>query len=71
MKASLSGRPALAYLLAAIAKQHLHLNPTLWEILQVVRVALVKQVPLPELFNVFYTREYVFGTPNQLEIKYS
>jgi hypothetical protein len=60
-----------AYLLVAIAKQRLHLNPTLWEILQVVSVASMEQVPLTELLNVFDTKNHTAASHNQLEINYS
>lgn len=60
-----------AYLLVAIAKQRLHLRPTLWEILQVVSVASMKQVPLVELLNVSDTRKHANQFHYQLEINYS
>lgn len=59
-----------AYLLVAIAKQRLHLAPTLWEILQVISVASMEQVPLIELLNVFDTRKHANTSHKQLEINY-
>ena len=60
-----------AYLLVAIAKQKMHLTPSLYEILQVVSVSSLEQIPLEELFMKYDTRKHEFDTPNQLEIKYS
>lgn len=60
-----------AYLLVAIAKQRLHLRPTLWEILQVVSVASMEQVPLVEVLNFSDTRKHADQFHNQLEINYS
>lgn len=60
-----------AYLLVAIAKQKMHLTPSLYEILQVISVSSLEQIPLEELFTKNDTRKYDFDTPNQLEINYS
>ena len=60
-----------AYLLVAIAKQRKHLTPSLYEILQVVSVSSLEQIPLEELFMKDDTRKYEFDTHNQLEINYS
>lgn len=60
-----------AYLLVAIAKQKKHLTPSLYEILQVVSVSSLEQIPLEELFMKHDTRKYEFDTHNQLEINYS
>lgn len=60
-----------AYLLVAIAKRRLHLPQSLWEILQVVSIASMEQVPVSELLNNFDTRGHSFDAPNQLEINYS
>jgi hypothetical protein len=43
----------------------------LWEILQIVSIASMEQVPINELFNNFDTRDHSLDIPNQLEIKYS
>lgn len=60
-----------AYLLVAIAKQKKHLTPSLYEILQVVSVSSLEQIPLEELFMKHDTRKCEFDIPNQLEINYS
>jgi hypothetical protein len=60
-----------AYLLVAIAKRRLHLPQSLWEILQIVSIASMEQVPINELLNNFDTRGQSFYIPNQLEINYS
>jgi IS4 transposase len=60
-----------AYLLVAIAKRRLHLNQSLWEILQIVSIASMEQVPLPELLATIDTRTEQVDIPNQLEINYS
>ena len=60
-----------AYLLVAIAKQKKHLTPSLYEILQVVSVSSLEQIPLEELFMKSYTRNHDVDIPNQLEFNYS
>lgn len=60
-----------AYLLVAIAKRRLHLNQSLWEILQIVSIASMEQIPLPELLATIDTRTEHVDIPNQLEINYS
>jgi IS4 transposase len=60
-----------AYLLIAIARQKKHLTQSLYEILQVVSVSSLEQIPLEELFAKADTRESGADTPNQLEINYS
>jgi hypothetical protein len=60
-----------AYLLVAIAKQRQHLPHSLWEILQIVSVASMEQVPLHELLADIDTRNDHFIIPNQLEFNYS
>jgi hypothetical protein len=54
-----------------LRKQRLHLRPTLWELLQVVSVASMEQVPLVELLNFSDTRKHADQFHNQLEINYS
>lgn len=60
-----------AYLLVAIAKQRLHLPQSLWEILQIVSIASMEQIPLPELLAFVDTRPTHIDIPNQLELNYS
>jgi IS4 transposase len=60
-----------AYLLVAIAKRRLHLPQSLWEILQVVSIASMEQIALPELLLCLNTRDQSLDIPNQLEINYS
>jgi hypothetical protein len=60
-----------AYLLVAIAKQKKHLTPSLYEILQVVSVSSLEQIPLEELFMKSNTRNCDVDIPNQLELNYS
>jgi hypothetical protein len=60
-----------AYLLVAIAKQQKHLAPSLYEILQVVSVSSLEQIPLEELFIKNSARSFEGDNPNQLEIKCS
>ena len=60
-----------AHLLVAIAKQRKNLPASLYEILQVVSVSSLEQIPLGELFVKLDTRERQFDIPNQLEIKWS
>lgn len=60
-----------AYLLVAIAKQRRHLDASLYEILQVVSVSSLEQIPLDELFVKIDTRIRGVDIPKQLEINYS
>ena len=60
-----------AYLLVAIAKQKKHLTPSLYEILQVISVSSLEQIPLEELFMKSDTRNCPVDIPKQLEINYS
>jgi hypothetical protein len=60
-----------AHLLVAIAKQRKNLPASLYEILQVVSVSSLEQIPLGELFVKVDTREQQFDIPKQLEIKWS
>ena len=60
-----------AYLLVAIAKQRLHLPQSFWEILQIVSIASMEQIPLPELLASIDTRLEHVDIPKQLEINYS
>jgi len=60
-----------AYLLVAIAKRRLHLPQSLWEILQVVSIASMEQIPLPELLAAIDTRTEHVDISKQLEINYS
>jgi IS4 transposase len=60
-----------AYLLVAIAKRRLHLSQSLWEILQIVSIVSMEQVPIPELLAVVDTRVNHVDIPNQLELNYS
>mgnify|MGYP002631406143 CR=1 FL=1 len=60
-----------AYLLVAIAKHRLHLSQSLWEILQIVSIASMEQIALPELFATIDTRTGHVDIPKQLEINYS
>lgn len=60
-----------AYLLVAIARQQKHLPPSLYEILQVVSVSSLEQIPLGELFMNIDTTKSRFDIPNQLEFNYS
>lgn len=59
-----------AYLLIAIAKQNKHLDPSLYEILQIVSVSSLEQIPLEELFMKDDTRNLPVSIPKQLELKY-
>ena len=59
------------YLLVAIAKQKKSLTPSLYEILQVVSVSSLEQIPLEELFVKSDTRNQHLDIPNQLEINWS
>ena len=60
-----------AYLLVAIAKQQKHLEPTMYEILQIVSASSFEQISLHELLMNIDTRNVPFDIPNQLEINYS
>jgi hypothetical protein len=60
-----------AYLLVAIAKHRKHLPHSLWEILQIVSIASMEQVPLQELLVDSDTRTHHVDICNQLEINYS
>lgn len=60
-----------AYLLVSIAKQRLHLPNTLWEILQVVSIASMEQIPIAELLKPIDTSDEHIDERNQLEINYS
>lgn len=60
-----------SYLLVAIAKQQKHLTASLYEILQIVSVSSLEQIPLEELVVKADTRIDEVDTPKQLEINYS
>ena len=60
-----------AYLLIAIAKQRKHLTASLYEILQIVSVSSLEQVPLEALFVKVDTRIDQVDIHKQLEINYS
>ena len=60
-----------AYLLVAIAKRRSSLPQSLWEILQIVSIASMEQIPLPELLANIATTTAPLDIPNQLEINYS
>ena len=60
-----------AYLLVAIAKRRLHLPQSLWEILQIVSIASMEQIALPELLTTIDTRTGCLDIHNQLELNYS
>jgi len=60
-----------AYLLVAIAKQQKHLDPSLYEILQVVSICPLQQMPLEELLMKVDTSDATIDIPKQLEINYS
>jgi IS4 transposase len=60
-----------AYLLVAIAKQQKHLTASLYEILQIVSVSSLEQIPLEELVVKVDTRVDEVDIPKQLEINYS
>jgi len=59
------------YLLVAIAKHQKHLVGSLYEILQIVSVSSLEQIPLEELVVKVDTRTDEVGIPKQLEINYS
>ena len=60
-----------AHLLVAIAKQRKHLSASLYEILQVVSVCSLEQIPIDDLFAKVDTRTFQFDIPNQLELNWS
>lgn len=60
-----------AYLLVAIAKQRKNLPHSLWEILQIVSIASMEQIPLQELLADYNTRTRPVDICKQLEINYS
>lgn len=60
-----------AYLLIAIAKQNKHLDLSLYEILQVVSVSSLEQIPMEELFVKVDTTNPHVDIHKQLEINYS
>ena len=60
-----------AHLLVAIAKQRENLPASLYEILQIVSVSSLEQIPLQELFMKIDTRNGHIDIPKQLEINYS
>ncbi len=60
-----------AYLLVAIAKRQLNLPQSLWEILQIVSIASMEQIALPDLLAVIDTTTEHVDIPKQLEINYS
>ena len=60
-----------AHLLVAIARARLQLRHSLWEILQVVSVASMEQIPLSSLLADIDTTKIGVDIPNQLEINYS
>jgi hypothetical protein len=57
-----------AYLLVAIAKREYALPGSLHQVLQVISIAALEKIPLPELFAKNYTTEASFDIPIQLEI---
>jgi hypothetical protein len=60
-----------AYLLVAIAQRRLHLPPSLWEILQIVSIASMEQIALPELLAIVNTSTAHVDNSKQLDINYS
>jgi hypothetical protein len=60
-----------AFLLVSIARRRLRLPHTLWEVLQVVSIASMEQIPISELLKSIDTRENHVDIHNQLEINYS
>lgn len=60
-----------AYLLVAIAKRRKALSQSLWEILQVVSVSSLEQIPIQELLMNIDTSPTHIDISNQLEINYS
>ena len=60
-----------AYLLVTIAKRRLNLPNSLWEILQVVSIASMEQIPIAELLTTIDTSYGHIDSCNQLEINYS
>jgi IS4 transposase len=57
-----------AYLLVAIAKRENALPGSLHQVLQVISIAALEKVPLPELLAKFDTANETFNTGIQLEI---
>jgi hypothetical protein len=55
----------------AIAKRRLDLRQSLWEILQIVSIASMEQIALPELLATLDTSKVHVVIPKQLEINYS
>jgi IS4 transposase len=60
-----------AHLLVAIAKRRSSLPQSLWEILPIVSIASIEQIPLPELLANIATTTAPLDIPNQLKINYS
>lgn len=60
-----------AYLLVAIAQRRLRLPQSLWEILQIVSIASMEQIALPELLAIVNTSTAHVDISKQLEINYS
>lgn len=60
-----------AFLLVAIAKQRKQLPQSLWEILQVVSVSSLEQLPIQELLMNIDTSGEHLDIPKQLEMNYS
>ena len=60
-----------AVLLVAIAKRRKNLPASLYEILQIVSVSSLEQIPIEQLFAKVDTRDHQFDIPKQLEIKWS
>ena len=60
-----------AHLLVAIAKHRKNLPASLYEILQIVSVSSLEQIPIEQLFAKVDTRGRHFDIPKQLEIKWS
>jgi len=60
-----------AYLLVAIAKRRLHLSQSLWEVLQIVSIASMEQIALPELLETIDRTSKQIDNSKQLEINYS
>ena len=60
-----------AFLRVVIAKRRLQLPQSLWEILQIVSVASMEQIPLSELIVVIDTETETVCSFEQLEINYS
>ena len=60
-----------AHLLVAIAKRRKNLPASLYEILQIVSVSSLEQIPIEQLFAKVDTRDHQFDIPKQLEINWS